>query len=331
MLVYFFIMLLSFFSLIIFYFKSPQAKVDFLNNNLNLFVEPSISTSINALRGEDLKAGLNPVLSRVLHNKLFYLQKILGNFLTHFNPRFYFSSGDQNPRHGLTNFGPILFIFIFPTLLSIGKIFRKERQTFLFLFLWFVAGTLPSIFLFYSPDQEKTLFVLPVLAIFASYGLREAKEKLVYIFWILALFNFLFISYDGIFKDPWRFPEKTHLGYKDLAFYIEKNLNNYENIYLTDAYGGNPAPAILFYLNYPPQEFLKSQEKKQLVYRYWINRIDKIIIDQKDIWREGKHNLYIITPGEEKLIKELCHNQEVKKETINKGNIVLFISYTCEK
>jgi len=324
-------LILSLFFIVIFYFKSPQAKVDFLNNDLSLFIEPSISTSINALRGEDLKNGLNPILSRLLHNKLFYLQKILGNFLAHFNPRFYFISGDQNPRHGLTNFGPILLIFIFPTLIGIEKMFKKEKLAFLFLLGWLIIGIMPSVFLFYSPDQERTVFILPVLAIFASYGLKEIKKKWKYFFWALLVFNFLIVGYDGLIKDPWRFPEKNNLGYKDLAFYIKKNLGKYQNIYLTDVYGSNPAPAILFYLDYSPQEFFKSQANKgSLIYRYWINNIGEVIIDQKDLWRGGKNSLYIVTSKEEDLIKKICKNQEVKKEVIKKDNLVLFISYICE-
>jgi len=293
---------LLFFPLLLAYVKAPQVKLDFFHHDLSLLSEPSIQIGIESMRGENIRFG-SPFLGKVFYNKLFYLQRGLSSFLGHFNPRFYFASGDGQPLHGLTNFGPILVAFMPLALAGIWLIWKKKKNFLLFLTGWFCLATVPSFLVFPSPDQSRLIFALPVLAIATAYCLSRMKKSYLMIFLLLLGFNFIFVLDDAYLKEPIRFQEERQVGYRQLAQYLEANWENYQKIYLTDAYGADPGPALLFYLNYPSEQFQKDQSRT-LVYRNWIDRVDKIIIDQRSTWGLGEENLYLIAPDEEKLYEE---------------------------
>lgn len=283
------------------YSASPQAKLDLVHSDFNLFSEVTILNGINMMRGEDIAAGY-PFLGRIFYTKLFYLEKIFENFLRHFNPRFYFAAGDGHPLHGLTNFGPIFLVFLPLSLLGIKWITSKERKKLFFLLFWFILGIIPSVFVIPSPNQEKVLFVLPVLIILAAYALSRLNLRPVLLFLLFLLFNFAVVFYDGLIKEPFRNLGKWQYSYKELSLFLGDQLKNYEKIFLTDAYGSDPGPAYLFYTDFPPQKFL---EKDALVfsYRNYISKIGNITINQQNQWMPQKSALYIIAPSEEKIME----------------------------
>jgi len=287
---------LGFLPLVFVYSKSPQVLIDLGQHDFSLLGNPLVTANISLLRGDNIQAGSRG-LGRIFYNKSYYLTLLAENYLKHFNPRFYFAAGDSQISHGLTQFGPILLIFLPFTLLGIGKMFKKEKRLFPFLVIWFFIGIIPSSLSFLSPDQEKTVFVLPVLALLTAVFLKNLKTRYLFLFWFLFGYNFLFVFYDALANEPHRFQEKKQFVYLDLAFFLSKNASDYQNIYITDAYGVDPAPAIMFYLDWSPGNFLKNQPGK-LVYRHWINEIGHIMIDQKNRWEPSPQSLFILTPEE---------------------------------
>lgn len=317
----FFLLFLIWLPLLFSYIKAPQAKIDFLSNDLNLFQEISIINSINAMRGEISKSGYW-FLGKLFYNKLFYLVKITDNFLVHFNPRFYFASGDKNPFHGLTNFGPILFGFLPVFFWGIKNIFKEERKLFYFLIIWFVLGIIPSLFLFLVPNQERVIFVLPVLAIFSGYGLQRLNKKFKILFLILLTFNFLIVGYDVIKKEPKRFEEKKQIGFENLGIWLAEKGSGYKKIYVTDSYGQDPGPFLLFYLDYPPIDFLR-ETKIKFSYRTWINYFGNVFIDNPQKWENiEKDVVYIFSQKDKNLIN---HNYKVIDVIKDKENPLFYV------
>jgi hypothetical protein len=271
-----------------------------MDHDLTLFSDISIGNSINLMRGEDIKMGL-PLMGKLFYNKLFYGEKVFENFLRHFNPRFYFAAGDANSLHGLTNFGPVFLVFLPFALYGIWLIYKKEPSTLRLFSIWFILGTTSSVLSFSSPDQEKLIFVLPVLAITTGYCLSLLKKKYLFLLMMGLLINLAVVSYDAFAKEPARTDKEWAYGCQKLTNFLKDEMGSYEKIFLTDAYEPDPGPIILFYLNYPPETFSNSQSEL-LVYRNWIKRVDRIFIDQKDQWKPESKTLYIITPGEKEFL-----------------------------
>ncbi len=323
------ILLLIFFMIVFFlplffsYVKSPQAKLDIMDHDFTLFSEISIANSINAMRGEDIKMGL-PFMGKLFYNKLFYGEKVFENFLRHFNPRFYFASGDGNPHHGLTNFGPVFLVFLPFALYGIWLTYKKEPITSKIFFIWFLLGTIPSILSFPSPDQEKLIFVLPLLAITTGYGLSSVKRKYLLLLALGLLINIAVVSYDAFAKEPSRTDKEWDYGCKELANFLKDKMDSYKKIFLTDAYEPDPGPALLFYLDYPANQFQKEQNQT-LVYRNWINQVDKILINRKDLWESEEASIFILARGEEELVPAKKTYEEIKTIDGFDGQPIFFI------
>jgi len=315
--------LITFFTLIILlapllflYNKVPQAKLDFLKHDLTLFSDTTITSKIDMMRGEDIQVGY-PFFGKIFYNKTFYIEKLAENFLRHFNPRFYFASGDSNPLHGLTNFGPILFVFLPFTLMGVWLMFKKEKNFFYFLFFWFLVGIIPSVLSLPSPDEEKSIFVLPVLAILSAYALAKLKKIYLVAFWFLLIVNVSIVCFDAMIKEPLRVQEKWQYGYKNLAIFLNRNLEGCKKIFLTDSYGSDPGPLLLFYFNYSPEKFIQNNQE-DFGYRYWIKQVDKITIDQTDSWEPNEFNLFVMVPEEKELLSKLGNPD--KREAIRDLN-----------
>jgi len=307
-----FLMIVFFFPLFFSYIKAPQARLDIMDHDLTLFSDISVANSLNLMRGEDIKMGL-PLAGKLFYNKLFYGEKLFENFLKHFNPRFYFAAGDANSLHGLTNFGPVFLVFLPFALYGIWLIYKKEPNTLKLFFIWFILGTIPSVLSFSSPDQEKLIFVLPVLAITTGYCLSLLKKKYLFLLMMGLLVNLAVVSYDAFAKEPARTDKEWAYGCQKLTNFLKDKMGSYEKIFLTDVYEPDPGPVILFHLNYPPETFSNAQSKL-LVYRNWINRVGHVFINQKDQWELESEILYIITPGEKEFLYSLGGEADKFKE-----------------
>ena len=307
-----FLMIVFFLPLFFSYIKAPQARLDIMDHDLTLFSDISVANSLNLMRGEDIKMGL-PLMGKLFYNKLFYGEKVFENFLRHFNPRFYFAAGDANSLHGLTNFGPVFLVFLPFALYGIWLIYKKEPSTLKLFSVWFILGTIPSVLSFSSPDQEKLIFVLPVLAVTTGYCLSLLKKKYLFLLMMGLLINLAVVSYDAFAKEPARTDKEWAYGCQKLTNFLKDKMDSYEKIFLTDAYEPDPGPVILFHLNYPPETF-SNTKSKLFVYRNWIKRVDRIFINQKDQWELGSEILYIITPEEKEFLYSLGGEADKFKE-----------------
>ena len=284
-----------------FYFQTPGAKENFLTEHLGFFTNPTIINSINQMRGESLQEG-NPFLGKLFYNKSFYLIELGAQFLDHLNPRLYFIAGDSNPLHGLSNFGPVLFIFLPFFLAGFWFLFQKNelsKKKWLFL-IWFLLGVIPSVLSYPSPNQEKLIFVFPVLAILTGYSLARFKNVFRYLFILFLIFNIGVVFYDAIYREPFRAQKKWQYGVKDLVELVDDKKVNFDKIFYSDAYSPDLGPQLLFYLDYPSEQF----KEKGLFYHRWLSMFDNITIGQSDTWAvaPSENPLFIITPMEEKII-----------------------------
>lgn len=295
-----FTILIISFPIIYSYFRLPAVKQSFLENDFNIFSDVGIINGVNQMRGNEILFG-NQLLGKLFYNKTIYVSKLAENLLRHLTPRFFFASGDQNPLHGFSNFGPIFSILLPIVVIGIIFMIKKENKHFILFSLILIAAVFPSVFTSRGPDQLRFLFSFPVVMIFAGYGMTYLSKKLIYIFILLLLFNVLFISYDVIFKEPKRTGKIWGNSIGNINFsYLEK----YDRVYFTDAFNPDPGPQILFYSKLSPTIYLEQFSPKIFAYHNWINKIGKIQIGQPEKLNSipKEKTLLIISPEEEKKI-----------------------------
>ena len=91
-------------------------------------------------------------------------------------------------------------------------------------------------------------------------------------------------------------------GLKEVTEFISKNYDRYQKIYLTDGYYHDPAPIVLRYLDYSPQDFL-AEGTGPFVYRHWIKKVGKIEVDNQAGWVCDSQGLFIVLDDRSELTR----------------------------
>lgn len=304
-------------------------------NDLSFFGDISILNNINKMRGESLTGG-NSILGKLFYNKSYFILLLIENFLKHFNPRFYFSFGDQNSLHGLSNFGPIYLVLLSVFLIGIFDMVKSRAKNGMFLAIWFVAATIPSTLSIKNPDVFKSIFIFPVLIIVTSWGILKLSRKTILLVFIpLLIFNLLFVFYDGLIKEPSRSLSEWPANIEPLVGMIWNQYQNFDKVYFTDAYVQDPGPLFLFYLSKQKILFETDLLSNGFKYHNWINKFGKIHIGEIANFKfdPGQKILLIITPEERnyfasrygnfyfggKIVKDLCY-KIVERECVRNIN-----------
>jgi len=312
------------------YWRLPGAKQDFINKNFGFFANPAILNSINQMRGENINFG-NPILGKLFYNKTFYAIKLFEKTAQHLGPRFYFAVGEDNSLHGLSNFGPILVVFFPLFLVGLWHLFKtKELSKYkVRLLILFFFGVLFSVFDFNVFNQEKLVFVFPAMAILIGYAISRLRKYQLVLLIVFLLFNFSFVFYDAVWKEPLRAQEKWQFGVKQVIWELKPLLNNYDKVFLTDSYSQDVGSQLLFYLDYPPEKlWLETNfQKGKISFRQWLNQVGKIKIGQKDSWQinAGEKGLFIIISKEEEFLNKqgFCHKKIGQVVDLNNRPIYL--------
>lgn len=233
---------------------------DLVNNpsrirNLLFFNNIGFSLKINELRNE---GG-----SRLLYNKLTVgIKDITLEYLRYFSPQFLVSSGDENFRFGFPEVAPITpveYIFIFIGLYFLFK--NKEKWRFLILTMLLFSPVSASLS-WAGLSITRSIFIFIPTLILAAYGIINFlnKKNLLFI-WLFVICYLLFNFYSWDFYLNHYSKRATVIrswqcGYKELASYVKQNYNQYDNFYITKK-NGQPYIFMLFFLQYPPQEYQK--------------------------------------------------------------------------
>jgi len=264
--------------LLYYYLKLPQIALNIKQNDLSIFSDITTINSINALRGEDVSSK-RLIWGTVFHNKVYQGVRFLSSYLQQLNPRLYFASGDQNPLHGLSNFGPLLVVFLPFFLSGLKTLYSRNYRLFIFAFFWCLITTLPSALSFPNQNQEKLLLVLPMLALVVGYGLSTIKKQFLPILAVFIVINTTIILYDALVKEPFRQPEKHSTGLiEQIAATSIRNPD--KTINMSDADIPDPAPLLLFFSKYDPQLF--SSQTPSFGYRSTIRNVGNVAVVGKE-------------------------------------------------
>ena len=197
-----------------------------------------------------------------------FLRGILGRFFNHFSVRFLFFEGDwANPRHtppyqGVLVIGDAIFLLV-GTVAFLREKISKEK---LFVVLWLVLATLPSIL---SRDQVHAVrsfnLVVPFIIII-SFGINYLLQNSKRIFFIFAVlvYSATYVYFlDAYFvHQPIHNSQYWQYGYKRMVEEITPIQKNYKQIIIEQSYD-QPYIYFLFYQKYDPVKWQKQAYLKQ--------------------------------------------------------------------
>lgn len=247
--------------------------------------QPAINV-INQNRGKLIEKNYNPLIARLISNKITYVvPKIISNYLNFLNPQYLFFQGTQNKQLNMPGSGQYFWIylpFFYIGLISIFKYRHNKHNQ--FLLTWFVIGLIPSVITSGDFPIVRAISIIPVPFIFISHGLYLFYEKISTKF--KTIFISLFLIINSIFLiNYWRQYTKVYAieyasswqyGYKQMVNFIKENYNNYDNFYITKKYG-EPHEFILFYWPWPPSDYQNDSNKVWDYHDnwYWVDAFDK--------------------------------------------------------
>lgn len=276
---YFFISLILFFVLvlpIILFFVQGKGLIRY--GSVGITAEEGLVHRVSKVRGEST---LPQPLPRLLYNKAtFTSYYFASNYLSHFSPEFLFIKGASHVEHHVQGIGelyliqaPFLLLGIFILLFKVRwlkleddklKNYKKYRAI---LFLWLMLAFIPASLTNDSiPNALRTAIAIPTFQIITALGLvvvveLTRKNRIL----ILTLSVALGISLIGSVMLFWnnlnyiysyKYSKDWQYGYKQVISYVKENQDEYDMVIITSYYG-QPYMFTLFYLNYPPQQFLE--------------------------------------------------------------------------
>lgn len=228
------------------------------------------------------------VLGFLFDNKyLYFAKEIFGGYISHFDPNWLFITGDIE-RHHAPGMG-LLYLFELPLLL-IGiymLIFSKEfnKQGKLVIFFWLLLAPIPASITTDVPHAVRTLNFLPTLQVFSAVGVLTLlhflqKRRLVLryllggIFFILALFNFIYYLNQYFVQQNYFYSSSWQYGYKDIISYVSRVKENYDHIYISDEVPMDQSYIFyLFYTKYDPAKYQERVKRGTLDYSLQLDNL----------------------------------------------------------
>jgi 4-amino-4-deoxy-L-arabinose transferase-like glycosyltransferase len=265
--------------------------------NLLFFNNLGFSLKINELRSE---GG-----SRLIYNKLTVgARDLILGYMKYLSPQLFVTDGDNNIRFGFPGISPITpveYLFIFIGLFFLFK--NKEKWRYLIL-LMFLFSPISASLSWLSGSITRSIFIFIPTLIISGYGMVNFfNKKSLFIISILTVCYFIFLFYSWDFYLN-HYPKRAvvlrswQAGYKELANYIKTNYNRFDKFYITKK-NGQPYIFLLFYLQYPPDEYQKvSSLSSADQYGFGqVEKFDKFIFDLPN-GRQTKNSAVIGFPDD---------------------------------
>lgn len=241
---------------------SPEAKLRYAE--VNIFADTKIVETANQEIANDNGAWW----SKIIHNRrVAYTREFLNHYFDHFNPKFLFISGDENPKFSTHDVGQ-LYLWDLPFLvIGVLFLFRRREGNWWILPLWLLIAIIPASFARETPHALRTESTLPIWQILTAYGfltgvnLLKNKTRFRFVtasaaallFFVVYFLHGYYVHYSKEYPKEWQY------GYKDAVTYIKENEAKYKRIHISTAMERGYIYT-LFYLKYDPQRF--RQEAK---------------------------------------------------------------------
>ena len=200
-----------------------------------------------------------------IFNKENPLRTFVSGYLSHFNPNFLFTTGDQNGRHAPIGMGE-LYVFEIPLIIvGLLALISSKSKPQKFLLLWLLLAPIPAAMSTPTPHALRAITFLPLWQIISAFGFYKVistrmnfslKTALIGAIMAVGLYNFslyLHIYYS-------HYPRQKALdwqdGYRQVFSFTRENGDKYATIAISNYYG-HPYIFTLFYTAYDPASYQK--------------------------------------------------------------------------
>jgi len=219
--------------------------------NVTIFNDPATIDYYNQTRTRVYEQ--NPLLARTWWNKnIFFGRVIVANYFKTFTPQFLLTKGGGHPWQQIPNMGYFYAVEILLALSGLVYLFRSEHHWRWWLLAWALLAPLASAITIDAPHATRSLYLLPIIIILASYGIPKKKWLKISLL-VLYLINLNYFSYQYLVNYPKKTAEHLPLSLEESIKFVESK-NIIGKIYLTGIHDSTYLyPAV--YTRFDPSRF----------------------------------------------------------------------------
>lgn len=194
-----------------------------------------------------------------------FMEIVFKNYLTHFNPKYLFLTGGENPKFSTQVVGEFYKIDALFLIAGLVALIALRSKTALFLLAWAFLAPLPSSLTSEAPHAGRALFMMGSWHLISAYGFYSLmiffkKRAIQYVF-TLAAALILIISLTNYLKYyfgeyPQRYAIEWQYGMKQIVEFIKAH-GEYNQVFTTDV-RFQPYIFFLYYLKMPLPEYLST-------------------------------------------------------------------------
>lgn len=268
-------------------FNSPSVRHRFQETSLFSVSEAVIKT--NAWR----EVEGNSLLARINHHRYWYWGKeVLSGMLKHFDINFLFIEGDENGRHQTGYYALLYYWMIIPLLWGGYELVKGRKRSHMLLVLWIVMATIPPAITKTIPHTLRFLPATPAIAVLVGIGfsrvwayLSARKLMLNNLVKLLVIGVILIEGFSYLYDYHLMYPKRSsrvwQYGYEEMMIYVDGIRDNYDHVYITNAYGRSSMYAF-FYWKVDPgevQEYERSMGNEESE----IFEFDNVLIENNEM------------------------------------------------
>lgn len=204
----------------------------------------------------------NDLLGAVLHNRrVVYLNKYLGNYLSHFDLNQLFIIGD-NARHHAFGMG-IIYLVSLPFIL-IGLL-ASDKKKYWFVFFWLLLAPAASALAVDAPNASRSLIFLPTWQIFEAVGViylitmlkKEARVGFVCLITFFYLINFGYYYHNYFSHTNSEYGKYWQEGYRETVLEAKRYQTSGKKVVFSSKFE-QPYIFYLFYTKFEPSSYIAS-------------------------------------------------------------------------
>ncbi len=222
---------------------------------------------------QDKDSGLP--FSNIIHNRrITYAKSLWLGYLTHFDPKWLFVTGDNIERHHAPDMGLLYLTDILLLTLGIYYLVNNKSRGKWLIITWGLISVLPGTPTEFNGNALRSMMLLPVLVIVSALGFEVlAKKKIMMtVFIMFAIFNFIYYlemyhrHMDIEYSEHWQY------GYEQAITETNKLSSRYNKIIFSEKLE-QPYIFFLFFNKYDPKLF-QAQGSSRRIGKYEFKTLD---------------------------------------------------------
>ncbi len=218
-------------------------------------------------------------LSRFFHNNIYmYGKDIIERYLSHFDGKFLFLTGDTVQPFQIPGMGILYLIDSILLVTGIMVLTKVKNKSKWLLFVWFVIVFIPAAFTFMTPTSNRTFNAVVPFAVLIAFGIaflsgRRTNRLPALLITLIYIFSFSWFMKQYFVVLPIQDSAWWNWGWREVVKYSSKIEQKYENVVVSGT-NGMPYIYFLFYKQYDPALYQKEAVRTYVPDRFGFEHVD---------------------------------------------------------